>query len=56
LQTQMEVAWNLGYVDKTTFDDLENAANQIAKMLSTLIRRLEDRREAHAKSKPRSTG
>lgn len=54
LQTQMEIALNLGYVGKTTFDDFENAGNEIARMLSALIRTLEDGKEVDRKSKLRS--
>ncbi len=54
LQTQTEIARNLGYVDESTLNDLASAGDEIARMLSALIRTLEDGKATPATPKTRS--
>ncbi len=40
LQTQMEIACNLGYITKETFDDTYESAYEIGCMLNALVKKL----------------
>lgn len=44
LQTQLEIAYNLKYVNKETFDYLYELSREIERMLSSLIRKLKEKR------------
>jgi four helix bundle protein len=50
LQTQMEIALNLGYVSKTVLKDFVIDGDEVARMLSALIRRLENSKQEHARA------
>ncbi|OGQ96748.1 MAG: four helix bundle protein [Deltaproteobacteria bacterium RIFOXYD12_FULL_57_12] len=39
LQTQIEIACNLGYIEKETFDNLYDASREIERMQSSLMKR-----------------
>lgn len=43
LQTQIEIAWNLQYLDKTDFDTLYESSREIERMLSSLTMKLNDK-------------
>ncbi|MCX5632160.1 MAG: four helix bundle protein [Phycisphaerae bacterium] len=43
LQTQIEIALNLQYLSKTGFDKLYESSREIERMLSSLIRKLNDK-------------
>ena len=53
-QTQMEIAMNLGYVDQAVVNGFSCATEEVARMLSALIRTLEDGKEVNATSNTRS--
>jgi four helix bundle protein len=38
LRTQMEIAYRIGYIDETTFKDVEGKTIEIGKMLGALIK------------------
>jgi four helix bundle protein len=38
LQTQLEIAYEIGYVDQNTLDDLELACSSLGKMIGSLIK------------------
>jgi four helix bundle protein len=44
LQTQAEIALNLRYLEKSDFDKLYESSREIERMLSSLIRKLENSR------------
>ena len=44
LQTQMEISLNLCYFNKSTFDKLYESSREIERMLSSLTRKLSDKR------------
>lgn len=44
LQTQIEISLNLKYVDQEVFEDLYESSREIERMLSSLIRRLKNKR------------
>jgi len=41
LQTQVEIAKNLGYLSSTTFEDLYEASREIERMQSSLVAKLQ---------------
>lgn len=43
LQTQIEIALNLQYLSKTDFDKLYESSREIERMLSSLIKKLENK-------------
>jgi len=45
LQTQLEIARNLGYMEAAPFDELVNDAREIERMLSSLIAKLKSRKQ-----------
>lgn len=45
LQTQVEIAKNLGYLSSTTFEDLYEASREIERMQSSLVRSLNSKAE-----------
>ncbi|MGB1042473.1 MAG: four helix bundle protein [Tenacibaculum sp.] len=44
LQTQLEIAYNLDYVSKEKYDELYELSREIERMLSSLIRKLKQKR------------
>lgn len=44
LQTQLEISSNLEYISKESFDRLYEESREIERMLSSLIRKLEEKR------------
>ena len=44
LQTQIEIAFNLEYIDKEKFDNLYELSREIERMLSSFIRSLKSKR------------
>ena len=43
LQTQMEISFNLHYIDRSEFDELYEQSREIERMLSSLIRKLKSK-------------
>jgi four helix bundle protein len=48
LQTQMQISLNLGYLDQAVFEMLNDKSCSVARMLGSLISRVEDSRAARA--------
>lgn len=46
LQTQIEISYNLNFIEKIVFDDLYNSTREIERMLSSLIKRLKTKKDA----------
>lgn len=44
LQTQLEISYNLSYIPKEKFDKLYELSREIERMLSSLIRKLKEKR------------
>lgn len=44
IQTQIEIAFNLNYVEKNHFDELYENTKEIERMMSSLIRKLKEKR------------
>lgn len=44
LQTQLEIAFNLEYINKEKFDNLYELSREIERMLSSFIRSLKSKR------------
>lgn len=42
-QTQIEIAFHLGYLDRAAFEDLDDRANEIGRILNGLITKLQRR-------------
>ena len=49
MQTQIQIALNLRYLKRCDFDDLDEASREIERMLSSLIRKIEERRKAEGR-------
>ena len=54
LQTQAEIARTLNYVSATSLNDLLSAADELARMLSTLIRTVETKKKTRGTPQIRS--
>jgi four helix bundle protein len=52
--TQLHIAFSIGYIDKATFDNLENHTEEIRASLKNLIKVRQDRedKKRHDKGKP----
>lgn len=44
MKTQIEIAFNLKYVGKSNFEELHNNTKEIERMMSSLIRKLKEKR------------
>lgn len=45
LQTQIEISYNLNFIDKVVFEDLYTSTKEIERMLSSLIRSLKAKKD-----------
>ncbi|PQJ76106.1 four helix bundle protein [Polaribacter gangjinensis] len=46
LQTQIEISYNLNYINIVVFEDLYKSTREIERMLSSLIKRLKTKKDA----------
>lgn len=44
LQTQVEIAYNLKYIEKSTFEKVYENSREIERMMSSLVRKLKEKR------------
>ena len=44
LQTQLEISFNLSYISREKFDEIYELSREIERMLSSLIRKLKEKR------------
>jgi four helix bundle protein len=46
LQTQIEIAFNLNLIEKSTFDSLYDSTREIERMLNSLTRKIDDKKNS----------
>jgi four helix bundle protein len=46
LQTQIEISYNLNFIEKSKFEDLYESTREIERILSSLIRSLKSKKDA----------